>query len=151
MRFHLVDRIVAYEPRTSVHAVKLTSRSEEHWIDGPDGAVMPPPLVLEAFCQAGTWLIVASTDRRLRAALLQVGEVEWVSEVHPGEILDIHGECVAFGEETAVLSGSVAVGDRLVLRAEDVMCALIDVATLADPDDTGRLLELMVREDGPAA
>ena len=151
MRFHLVDRIVTYEPRTSVHAIKLTSRSEEHWVDGPDGApVMPPPLVLEAFCQAGTWLIVASTDRRLRAALLQVGEAEWLRDVRPGDTLDIRGECVSFGEETAVLSGTVSVGEEVVLRCEDVMCALIDVGTLADPDDTRRLLETITREEAAA-
>lgn len=144
MRFHLVDRITAYEPRVSVDAIKLTSVAEEHWIDGPGGPVMPPPLVLEAFCQAGTWLIVASTQLRLRAALLSVGEVRWLGHVRPGERLDIHGDVVSFGGETAVLGGTVSVGDRVVLRVEDVMCALVEVETLAAADDTQRLLDQIV-------
>ena len=43
--------------------------------------VMPPPFVLEALCQAGTWLIMITTDRRKRAALLSVGSVDFLGDV----------------------------------------------------------------------
>ena len=139
MRFHLIDRVEECEPGVSIRARKVTSYSEEYW-EEPDGAPrMPPPFVLEAFCQAGTWLIMITTERRKRAALLQVGSVTWHRDVRPGEVLLMDGRIVSFGDETAVLSGQVTVDGEAVLECEDVMCALIDAADLADLDDTERL------------
>ena len=145
MRFHLIDRVDSYEPKRSVRARKLTSYSEEYWEEVDGEPRMPPPFVLEAFCQAGTWLIMISTDRRKRAALLQVGSVTWHRDVRPGEILIMEGECSSFGEETAVLSGKVTVDGETVMECEDVMCALIDGDTLAGLDDTKRLQEMLTR------
>jgi 3-hydroxyacyl-[acyl-carrier-protein] dehydratase len=147
VRFHLIDRIDSYEPRESVTARKVTSYSEEYWETGPDGELrMPPPFVLEAFCQAGTWLIMITTERAKRAALLQVGSVSWGRDVRPGEVLVLDGKIASFGEESAVLGGTVSVDGEVVLECEDVMCALIDAADLADLDDTLRLQNMLTRE-----
>lgn len=145
MRFHLIDKVDAYEPKRTVRARKLTSYSEDYWEEVDGELRMPPPFVLEAFCQAGTWLIMISTDRRKRAALLQVGSVTWHRPVHPGEVLLLEGECSSFGEETAVLSGRVTVDGDLVMDCEDVMCALIDGDTLAELADTERLQQMLTR------
>jgi 3-hydroxyacyl-[acyl-carrier-protein] dehydratase len=147
MRFHLIDRVDAWEPHKSVRARKLTSYSEDYWEEVDGELRMPPPFVLEAFCQAGTWLIMISTDRRKRAALLQVGSVTWHRDVRPGEVLVMEGETSSFGEETAVFSGRVTVDGEPVLDCEDVMCALIDADTLADLDDTARLQKMLTRAE----
>ena len=144
MRFHLIDRVEEVEPGKSIRARKVTSVSEEYWEEGPDGELrMPPPFVLESFCQAGTWLIMITTERRQRAALLQVGSVDWHRDVRPGDVLILEGEIVSFGEDTAVLGGTASVDGEPVLTCEDVMCALIDADSLADPDDTRRLQGIM--------
>jgi 3-hydroxyacyl-[acyl-carrier-protein] dehydratase len=148
MRFHLIDRVEALVPGSSVRARKVTSFSEEYW-EEVDGALrMPPPFVLEAFCQAGTWLIMITTERRKRAALLQVGSVTWHREVRPGDVLTMEGGISSFGEETAVLSGTVKVDGETVLETEDVMCALIDASDLADLEDTERLQKMLAPEVG---
>ena len=147
MRFHLIDRVDAWEPHKSVTARKLTSYSEEYWEEVDGELRMPPPFVLEAFCQAGTWLIMISTDRRKRAALLQVGSVTWHRDVRPGEVLVMEGETSSFGEETAVLSGRVTVDGETVLECEDVMCALIDAGDLAELEDTARLQKTLTRAE----
>jgi len=147
VRFHLIDRVDAWEPHKSVTARKLTSYSEEYWEEVDGELRMPPPFVLEAFCQAGTWLIMISTDRRKRAALLQVGSVTWHRDVRPGEVLVMEGETSSFGEETAVLSGRVTVDGETVLECEDVMCALIDAGDLADLEDTARLQKTLTRAE----
>ena len=147
MRFHLIDRVEEIEPRVSIRARKVTSYSEEYWEEAEGELRMPPPFVLEAFCQAGTWLILISTDRRKRAALLQVGSVDWHRDVRPGEVLVMEGAMSSFGEETAVLSGTVKVDGETVLDCEDVMCALIDAVDLADLDDTERLQKLLAPEE----
>ncbi|MGA2925164.1 MAG: 3-hydroxylacyl-ACP dehydratase [Solirubrobacteraceae bacterium] len=145
VRFHLIDRIDSYEPFKVVHGRKVTSYSEDYWEQQDGELVMPPPFVLEALCQAATWLILISTDRRKRAALLQVGSVAWHRDVHPGEVLELTGEIDTFGEETAVLSGRATVDGELALEAREIMCALIDADTLADLDDTKRLQDMLTR------
>lgn len=146
MRFHLIDRVDAYEPGQSVRARKLTSKSETLWEDTPSGPVMAPPLVLEALCQAGTWLVMITTERKKRAALLSIGEVSFVADVVPGDILIMEGAVESMGDEVAVVSGKVTVDGKTVLEASDIMCALIDAGDLADLEDTRRLQEMLTRE-----
>lgn len=146
MRFHLIDRVDAFEPSKSVRARKVTSLSEDYWEEDSTGELaMPPPFVLEALCQAATWLIMISTERAKRAALLSIGSVDWHGDVRAGEILEMVGEIGSFGAETAVVSGHVSVEGRTVLEAQDIMCALIDADTLADLDDTKRLQDMLTR------
>jgi 3-hydroxyacyl-[acyl-carrier-protein] dehydratase len=145
VRFHLIDRVDSYEPEREIRARKLTSRSEEYWEQDGEELVMPPPFVLEALCQAGTWLIMISTERRKRAALLQVGSVAWHKDVKPGDVLELAGHVDSFGEDTAVISGTVTVDGETVLEAGEIMCALIDAEQLADLEDTKRLQDMLTR------
>ena len=139
MRFHLIDRIDECVPGRSVRARKLTSRGEAYW-RGPSGAErMPEPLVLEALCQAGTWLVLITTDRRRRAALLSVDAVRFAAPVIPGDVLVMEAEVVTISDETAVISGRVTVDGVTVLEAEEVMCALIEADRLEDLDATERM------------
>ena len=144
MRFHLVDRVLEWEPAKSVRARKVTSLGEEFWIGDPP--VMPPPLVLESFCQAGTWLVMLTTDTRKRAALLSIGSVEFLADVRPGDVIELLGHVESMNDEVAVLSGTASVDGTIVMEAKDVMCALIDAETLAPLDDTKRLQGVMWRE-----
>jgi 3-hydroxyacyl-[acyl-carrier-protein] dehydratase len=150
MRFHLLDRIDSFESAKAIRARKVTSRSEEYWEEQDGELVMPPPFILEALCQAGTWLIMITTERRKRAALLQVGSVTWHGDVRPGDILELAGEIESFGEETAVISGSATVEGETVLEAQEIMCALIDADQLADLEDTKRLQDMLTRVAEPA-
>jgi 3-hydroxyacyl-[acyl-carrier-protein] dehydratase len=143
MRFHLIDRIDDLQSGHWLRGRKLTSRSETFWQPGPDGAEMPSYLILEALCQAGTWLVLESTGRGRRAALLSVGSVEVASTVQPGEVLTMSVTTTGIGTDTAVVSGTVEVGPRLVLRAADVMCALIDADVLEAAAGTAVLGDLL--------
>ncbi len=147
MRFHLIDRVDSFEPSKSVTARKVTSLSEEYWEEDDGRLVMPPPFVLEALCQAATWLIMISTERAKRAALLSIGSVEWLGDIRPGDVLEMVGEVGSFGGETAVVSGHVTVDGHKVLEAQDIMCALIDADTLADLEDTKRLQDMLTRAE----
>jgi len=106
---------------------------------------MPYPFVLEALCQAGTWLVMITTDRRKRAALLSIGNVEFLDSVHPGDVLELDGRVDSMSDEVAVVSGRVTVDGNPVLEASDIMCALIDADDLADLDDTERLQKMLTR------
>ena len=141
----MIDRVDGYEPSRSVQARKLTSYSEEYWEETDAGPVMPPPFVLEALCQAGTWLIMITTDRRKRAALLSVGSVSFLEPVRPGDVLLLDGRVESMTEEMAVISGKVTVDGRTVLQADQIMCALIDADTLEDLEDTKRMQDMLTR------
>ena len=145
MRFHLIDRVDACEPGKSVRARKLVSRSEESLVGPADDPIIPPPLVLEALCQAGTWLIMITTERRQRAALLSIGTVEFLGDARPGDIIILEGNVESWGDEVAVISGQATVDGTPILTAGEIMCILIDANDLADPDETARLQQLFTR------
>ncbi|PXX55550.1 3-hydroxyacyl-[acyl-carrier-protein] dehydratase [Nocardia tenerifensis] len=134
MRFHLVDRIDSWIADRGIRARKLTSASEEFWRRQPDGrTIMPAPLILEALCQAGTWLVMLSSDYDRRAALLSIERADFESDVVPGDVLVIDGTVVSQSAERAVLDGTVTVGERRVLTATGIMCVLMATDRLDDP------------------
>ena len=147
MRFHLIDRIDDWEPQRSVRGRKVVSLSEELLEETDDGLVMPPPLVLEALCQAGTWLVMISTDRRKRAALLSIASVDFLGTVRPGDVIELEATVESMSDEVAVLSGRATVDGQTVLEATDIMCALIDASDLADLDDTERIQHMLTRAE----
>jgi 3-hydroxyacyl-[acyl-carrier-protein] dehydratase len=145
VRFHLIDKVESVDPGKSVRALKVTSLSEDYWEDSPDGPVMPYPFVLEALCQAGTWLVMITTDRAKRAALLSIGNVDFLGSVHPGDVLQLDGSVDSMSDEVAVVSGSVSVDGTPILEAREIMCALINADDLAPLDDTERLQQMLTR------
>jgi 3-hydroxyacyl-[acyl-carrier-protein] dehydratase len=147
VRFHLIDKVEECEPGRSVRGLKLTSHSEDYWEERGDGPRMPDPFILEALCQAGTWLVMITTDRRKRAALLSIGSVDFLGEVSPGDALLLEGSIDSMSDEVAVISGRVSVDGRPVLEAKEIMCALIDADDLADLDDTLRLQNMLTRAE----
>lgn len=147
MRFHLIDRVDEYKPGQSVRGRKVTSLSEDYWEERDGALVMPYPFMLEALCQAGTWLVMITTERRKRAALLSIGSVEFLADAHPGDVLILEGNVDSMSDEVAVVSGRVTIDGETALEAKDVMCALIDADGLADLDDTKRLQDMLTRAE----
>ena len=151
MRFHLIDKVDEYDPGKSVRARKLTSYSEDYWEESGDGPVMPVTFPLEALCQAATWLIMITTERAKRAALLSIGSVRFLKDVHPGDVLVMEGTVELMSDEVGVVSGRVTVDGEPILEAEDIMCTLIPADRLADLEDTERLQNMLTRSgDGLA-
>lgn len=151
MRFHLIDRVDSVLPNESVVARKLTSHRETYWRDDGQGLQMPSALIFEALCQAGTWLVMSSTDFDKRAALLSVESLEFGPRpVQPGDVLRIEGSVDSIGPEIAVLSGSVAVNGETVLSAQGIMCALMPAAELEDVDSIRRMHRQLNRPSQPA-
>jgi 3-hydroxyacyl-[acyl-carrier-protein] dehydratase len=145
MRFHLIDRLDAWEPARRVTGRKLTSVTEEFWRQTPGGPVMPPELVLEALCQAGTWLIMMSTGHRRRAALLTIDQVAFAGDVRPGDVVQLDGVIESWSDEVAVLGGTASVDGRVVMTASGIMCAMLEGERLDDPANTTRMADVLVR------
>jgi 3-hydroxyacyl-[acyl-carrier-protein] dehydratase len=153
MRFHLIDRIDTWAQNQRITGRKVTSAAEGFWQATPDGQVMPRPLVLESLCQAGSWLVLLSTDHCKRAALLSLGRVCFHGDVRPGEVLLLDAEITSISADAAVLDGTVRVvgaaagrdDSAIVLTAADIMCALVDAERLDDPAATRRMADQLLR------
>ena len=139
-----MDRIDHHEPGKAIVARKLTSGEEPFWIRSDGELEMPPALVLESLCQAGSWLVYLSTGGTRTAALLSVAAAEFGAPARPGDVLVLEGNVESIDEERAVLSGTVSIAGETVLRATDIMCALIEVGRLEDPDALRRRAEVVL-------
>ncbi|MFI5781317.1 hypothetical protein [Nocardia sp. NPDC051570] len=144
MRFHLIDRIEAWESMRHIRARKATSVYEDYWQPSSGGPVVPFGLALEALCQAGAWLVLLSSEHRKRAALLSVGEVTMLRDAVPGDVLRMSADVVSARNRTAVVDGRVEVDGEPILIARNIMCALIDADRLDDPQETARMAEILL-------
>ena len=147
MRFHLIDRIDKWQAHERLVGRKATAPDEEYWQASPRGPVMPAGLVVEALAQAGTWLLLLSSDCQQRAALGSVAKAEWSSEVVPGEVLEMDVSLVSYNDSAAVFEGTVSVGDRRVLDIDGMVCAVLDSSLLEDPLDTARMGRRLLRTE----
>lgn len=139
MRFHLIDRIESWTPHRHIAARKVTSVDEDLWQPVGAGPVLPFGLALEALCQSATWLVMLSTDHRLRAALLAVHEATAHREIVPGDVLRIDATVESMNDEAALVDGTVTVDGETVLEARGILCALVANERLDDPADTARM------------
>jgi len=142
----MIDRIDGWAPDRRLTGRKVTSAAEAFWDLTPDGRPrMPRSLVLESLAQAGTWLLMLSTDHMRRGALLSLGEVTFLGDVHPGEVLLLDVAITSLSGDTAVLDGTVHVAAdgtaelRPVLTATDIICAVVEAERLDDPAATRRM------------
>ena len=63
MKFRMVDRILAWEPRTRIRGIKTVSFEEYNCKAAFGGdACLPESLLIESLFQLGNWLIMLSSD-----------------------------------------------------------------------------------------
>src|SRR6476660_3550851 len=91
MRFHLIDRIVGWEPGKSLSASKFLALGEEYLADHfPTFPVMPGVLMLQACVEAASWLWRATTDHRHPVVVLrELKTVKYGTFMQPGRRLDV--------------------------------------------------------------
>lgn len=146
MRFHLIDRIDSWDAERQITARKVAAAAEDYWcLDRTGRLLMPPELVLEAVCQAATWLIMLGSGFRLRAVLLSVDEIVCTRDVVPGDVLAVTATIASLTDDAALVDGAVSVDGSGVLRAAGIMCALRDAETLDAKDNSERLARQLLR------
>ncbi len=158
MKFHLVDKIEAFEPGRRIVTIKALSLAEEYLADHfPAFPVLPGVMMLEALAQAGGWLVRDHQGfARSVVVLASARNVRYGSFVAPGNTLRCDVEAVSLDEEISKFKGSARVGDRQAVSARFELRSfnLVDRAKhLADADR--RIVEQCRRTftliGGPAA
>ncbi len=88
--FLLVDRVLEYEPETSIRAMKNVTANEPHFMGHFPGApVMPGVLIVEAMAQAGGILAFHSApkDQEYLVYFTGIDDVRFRRPVRPGDQL----------------------------------------------------------------
>ena len=107
MRFHLVDRVHAWEPGKRLTASKVLTLGEEYLADHfPTFPVMPGVLMLQAVAEASAWLWRVTNDFRHTVVVLrEVKNVKYGTFMPPGQTLELATELVKADEATATFRG----------------------------------------------
>ena len=130
----LVDRVVDHEPGQFVRAVKNVTVNEEFFQGHfPGTPLMPGVLMIEAFAQTATLLLLhGADDPRARAYLRAVNDAKFRRQVVPGDRLAIEVTLGRRRGPLALVRARAAVEEQLVAEAELVMVMVPDAAHI-DP------------------
>jgi 3-hydroxyacyl-[acyl-carrier-protein] dehydratase len=118
MRFHLIDRIVGWEPGKSLTASKFLALGEEYLADHfPRFPVMPGVLMLQACVEAASWLWRITTAFAHPVIVLrEVKSVKYGTFMQPGRRLEILAELTKTEANTATFKarGTNDAGEQTV-------------------------------------
>jgi 3-hydroxyacyl-[acyl-carrier-protein] dehydratase len=124
MRFHLVDRLVDFDPGKRIRLVKNLTLAEEYLADHfPTFPVMPGVLMLESLVEAGAWLLRWTEDFRHSVIVLRSARnVKYGNFMQPGKSLVVTAEVAEMSDGPEVtfkgkgeVTGAAAVSARFTL------------------------------------
>lgn len=149
MRLLLLDRITELTPWETATGIKLVSASEELLDRSGRGApVLPPGLALECAFQTAAWLIVISSELKLRPAILTVRNVVWEREIVAGDRLETRVVVHTRSEDAAEVSGEAFVDGERVMALESGVCSLLGTAQLDPPGAAAWMAGQLLRGAG---
>jgi 3-hydroxyacyl-[acyl-carrier-protein] dehydratase len=107
MRFHLIDRIVSYEPGKGLRGLKRLTAGEEYLADHfPGFPIMPGVLQLQSLVEAASWLVRLTDDFATTVTVLrEVKTVKYGSLMQPGKALEVTVELTNRDGATAGFKG----------------------------------------------
>ena len=117
MRFHLIDKIDAWEPGKSLTASKFLALGEEYLADHfPRFPIMPGVLMLQACVEAASWLWRATTNYQHPIIVLRdLRMVKYGTFMQPGYRLDVVAELTKTENDTATFKArGTKEGDQTV-------------------------------------
>ncbi len=115
--FLLVDRVLDYEPETSIRALKNVTVNEPHFTGHfPDAPVMPGVLIVEAMAQTGGILAFHSApkDKEYLVYFTGIDNVRFRKPVRPGDQLIFDLSCLRRRGHMWRFKAEARVDDQLV-------------------------------------
>jgi 3-hydroxymyristoyl/3-hydroxydecanoyl-(acyl carrier protein) dehydratase len=122
--FSFVDRITGVEPGVRI-------RGQFAIPAGLDA--FPTSLVAEAVGQLAAWSAMAAVGFTHRPVAGIAGRIELISEVRPGQVLDLAADLESVDTESAGYSGTASVEGRTVIRLSGCVGPMVPVADFDDP------------------
>ncbi len=128
--FVLIDRILDITPGEKLTALKNVTINEPFFQGHfPNQPVMPGVLILEAFAQAGAFLVLNSVDDPMKKNMFfsAIEKSKFRQPVVPGDALRLELQLLRFRLGSAKLLGKAYVGDKLVAESM-LMASVVDRA-----------------------
>jgi len=118
--FLLIDRIVEFEPKQRVVAIKNVTINEPFFQGHfPEHPIMPGVLVVEAMAQAGAVLMLREMpDREKKLAVFTgIDGAKFRSSITPGDQLRIEVDVLSFRSRAGKMQGRAFVDGKLACEA----------------------------------
>jgi 3-hydroxyacyl-[acyl-carrier-protein] dehydratase len=125
--FLLVDRVVEFEPKKRLVAIKNVTMNEPFFQGHfPDYPIMPGVLVVEAMAQAGGILMMAEIPDRHKKLIVFTGidGVKFRRPVTPGDQLRFEVEVISVRSRAGRMVGKAFVDGKLACEAT-LTCAIV--------------------------
>jgi 3-hydroxyacyl-[acyl-carrier-protein] dehydratase len=125
--FLLLDRVVEFEPKQRLVAIKNVTINEPFFQGHfPGFPIMPGVLVIEAMAQAGALIMLAEIeDRKSKLAVFTgIEKAKFRKPVTPGDQLRIEVEVLAMRSRAGRIAGRALVDGKLACEAT-LTCAVV--------------------------
>lgn len=132
--FSFVDRISRVEPGVSIRG-QFTIPAGLPSFSGS--------LVAEAVGQLAAWAAMAAVGFSHRPVAGIAGRIEMISEVQPGQTLDLAADLESVDTDSAGYSGTASVNGNVVIRLSGCVGPMVPVADFDDPQALRSRFELL--------
>jgi 3-hydroxymyristoyl/3-hydroxydecanoyl-(acyl carrier protein) dehydratase len=158
MKFRMVDRISAWEPRQVIRGIKTVS-FEEYELRKPLGyePYLPESLILESLFQLANWLVILSTDYTQMCVGAQWDEARFLDTLGPGSRMAMEVTVSGWRDDSVIVDGivsdgivsdgTVSDGRKTVVTVRRCLAAFVPLADYYDPDDLRVLFSEIHRPD----
>ena len=120
MKFVLIDKVTAMEPKVSLSAVKSVSLAEEYLADHfPIFPVLPGVLLLEGLIESASWLVRQGQDFAHSMVLLETARnVKYKSFAAPGMQISYRVKARTLEANTSSFEGEGICRDEPIVEAK---------------------------------
>jgi 3-hydroxymyristoyl/3-hydroxydecanoyl-(acyl carrier protein) dehydratase len=150
MKYRMVDRILAWEPRRTIRGIKTVS-FEEYELREPQGdePYLPESLIMESLFQLGNWLVVLTSDYSQMGLVLQWDEASFPGRLRPGRRLHMEINARSWREDGIVFDGTAWDGEKTVAVGRRCLAVPVPLADYDDPDNLRVLFSEIHRPEAP--
>lgn len=132
MKFRMVDQILEWEPGRRIRALKAVSFEEYDLRSALGmGEYLPESLALASLVEAGSWLVMLSSQYARLATASEIERAEFGVPLRPGRRMVLE---VELEEDSRMAGRGVTEAGELVVAAEWSV-EYQDLSRYSDPDD----------------
>jgi 3-hydroxymyristoyl/3-hydroxydecanoyl-(acyl carrier protein) dehydratase len=148
MKFRMVDRILAWEPRRMIRGIKSVSFEEYELKEAlGDEPCLPESLVMESLFQLGNWLVILSSDFSRMGLVMRFEEIRFTARLRPGRHLRMEAEVRSWREDGILFDGRAMAGRQTLVTGRGCLALPVALGDYHDPDDLRVLFSEIFRPE----